>query len=511
MKSPSTSAPPEAFPTVTPHFHKRSAVDYSSGMIQLIWPLAIAASLVVSACAKDGSTPSSQTAAEGPTPKEASAIAEEAYIYAFPMLENYRTMYVQAIDRNAPGYGAPFNEIAHRTELLGPEFKDIVRPNNDTMYSFAWLDLRAQPVVITVPEIADRYYSVQLIDMFTHNFGYIGTRATGSEAGNYVVAGPQWVGTKPGDAKAVFRSESDFVYCIIRTEVDGPEDVASVVELQKQYRLTAMNVFLGRSRVPVADGITFPAYNPSKAKSAGFIDLLNFLLMQVAVVPEEKELMSRFARIGIRPGALSASLALPPELRDAIDAGVGQGMVTLSRAANTPGDLQGVTVRVDHGWTGIDGIFGPGEIMRSKYMVRALAAMIGLYGNDAIEAYYPVGNSDASDDPFDGAKDRYVMRFEKDELPQVDAFWSMTMYSLPDQLMVANPINRYSISDRSKLQYGEDGSLTLYIQHESPGQKKASNWLPAPSGPFSLQFRMYLPKPEALDPLYLPPPVRPVN
>jgi hypothetical protein len=193
--------------------------------------IAVAAFLVASACAKDGSTPSSKSAKEAVTPEEASAVAEEAYIYAFPMMENYRTMYVQAVDRTAPGYGAPFNELAHKTELLGPEFKDIVRPNNDTMYSFAWLDLRAQPIVITVPEIKDRYYSVQLVDMFTHNFGYIGTRATGTEAGSYVVAGPQWQGTKPGDTKEVFRSESDFVYCIIRTEVDGPDDIAAVVEL----------------------------------------------------------------------------------------------------------------------------------------------------------------------------------------------------------------------------------------------------------------------------------------
>jgi hypothetical protein len=231
--------------------------------------IAMAAFLVISACAKEGAAPSSQTAADAPTPKEASAIAEEAYIYAFPLMENYRTMYVQAIDRTAPGYGAPFNEFAHKTELLGPEFKDIVRPNNDTMYSSAWLDLRAQPVVVTVPEIKDRYYSVQLVDMFTHNFGYIGTRATGTEAGSYVIAGPQWEGTKPGDAKAVFRSESNFVYCIIRTEVDGPDDVAAVVEVQKQYRLTAMNVFLGRSRVPVAAGLTFPTYDRSSLSPSG--------------------------------------------------------------------------------------------------------------------------------------------------------------------------------------------------------------------------------------------------
>jgi hypothetical protein len=221
--------------------------------------------------------------------------------------------------------------------------------------------------------------------------------------------------------------------------------------------------------------------------------------------------MGRFAGIGIQAGALSASLALSPELRDAVGAGVGQGMVTLANAASNPSELQGVITRAGHGWAGIDGIFGPGEMMRSKYLARALAAMIGLYGNDAAEAYYPIGNRDGSGDPLDGSKHRYMMRFEKEELPQVDAFWSMTMYGFPDQLMVANPINRYSIGDRSKLLYAEDGSLTIYIQHESPGKQKARNWLPAPNGPFSLQFRMYLPKPEALDPLYLPPPVRPVK
>ena len=218
--------------------------------------------------------------------------------------------------------------------------------------------------------------------------------------------------------------------------------------------------------------------------------------------------MRRFAEIGIRPGARSASLALSPELRDAVDAGVGQGILALTNAAGSPSKVQGVTLRTDHGWEGIDGLFGPGETMRSKYLVRALAAMVGLYGNDAIEAYYPVGNSDAAGDALDGSKHDYVMRFEKGELPQVDAFWSMTMYSLPDQLMVANPINRYSIGDRTKLRYGKDGSLTIYVQRDPPGKNKASNWLPAPDGPFSLQFRMYLPKPEALDPLYLPPPVQ---
>ena len=473
-----------------------------------LWVVAL---LLMCACAKGRTSPPSETGEDSVkdvSPKEASVIAEEAYIYAFPMMENYRTMYTQAIDRTAPGYVGPFNQLAHKTQLLGPEFKDIVRPNNDTLYSFAWLDLRAQPTVITVPEVKDRYYSVQLVDMFTHNFAYVGTRTTGADAGSYVIAGPQWQGSKPGGTKEVFRSESNFVYCIIRTEVDGAEDVAAVVELQKRYQLTPLNVFLGRSRVPIAPGITFPAYDPDRAQRASFIDLFDFLLAQVAIPPEERELMGRFARIGIQPGALSASFGLSPELRDAIDVGVARGMTAIDDAAQNPSDIEGVTTRSDQGWHGVDGLFGPGEIMRTKYLARAAAARIGLYGNDTVEAYYPIANHDAAGDALDGSKHDYIMRFEKEELPKVDAFWSMTMYSLPDQLMVANTADRYSIGDRSKLQYGDDGSLTIYIQHGSPGATKASNWLPAPDGRFSLQFRMYLPKPDALNPLYLPPPVR---
>jgi hypothetical protein len=467
--------------------------------------------ILIQACSKAGSTPQVNAGEpSAPSPVEAEAIATDAYIYAYPMLENYRTMYVQAIDRNAPGYLAPFNQMVHKTELLGPEFKDIVRPNNDTMYSFAWLNLRAQPMVLTVPEVKDRYYSVQLIDMFTHNFGYIGTRATGGEAGSYVVAGPQWEGTKPGDTQGLFRSQSEFVYCIIRTEVRGPKDVEAVHAIQRGYSLTPMNVFLARSRAPAASGITFPIYDADRAESVGFIDLLNFLLTQVSA-PQEAVLMERFSRIGIQRGAISASMSLAPETLDAIEAGIRQAFVAIQAALDAPENVEGLRVRADQGWEGIDGLFGDGDAMRKKYLARAAGAMVGLYGNDSVEAYYPVANRNSSGDPLDASRHRYQIRFERDEIPQVDAFWSMTMYSLPDQLMAANPIGRYSIGDRSDLVYGKDGSLTIYVQHQSPGGRKQSNWLPAPDGPFSLQFRMYLPKPEALDPLYLPPGVQVVD
>lgn len=473
--------------------------------------VAAAVSLSI-ACAKDGASPEPKAGEPAaPSTKEAEAIAKEAYIYAYPMMESYRTMYVQAVDRTAQGYKAPFNQLVHSSALLGPEFKDVVRPNNDTLYSFAWLDLRAEPVVVTVPKIEGRYYSVQLIDMYTHNFAYLGTRATHGEAGSYAVAGPgpEWDGATPDGAKDVLVSESQFVYCIVRIEVRGPEDVAAVKELQKGFRLTPLHVFLGRTGAPAASGITFPAHDATKAKSAGFMDLLGFLLSQVEPNPDEAELMQRFARVGIRPGATAASLGLDPPTRQAVDAGVGAALVAISRAASDPSTIPGITVRSDKGWSGVDGLFGSRETMGSRYLARAVAAMIGLYGNDTAEAYYPIGLADATGDPLDGSAKDYTMRFEKSQLPQVDAFWSMTIYSLPDQLMVENPIGRYSIGDRSKLEYGKDGSLTIYIQHDSPGERHQSNWLPAPDGPFSLQFRMYLPKPAALHPLYLPPPIVP--
>ncbi|MEM9728750.1 MAG: DUF1254 domain-containing protein [Myxococcota bacterium] len=440
------------------------------------------------------------------SPEEARAIAQEAYVYAYPMLENYRTLYTQAVDRNATGYQGPFNELVHRNQLLDPSFKDIVRPNNDTLYSFAWLDLRSQPVVVTVPEIGDRYYSVQLIDMFTNNIGYVGTRTTGAQAGSYLVSGPRWQGTRPANVAGEIASGSEFVYCIIRTEVRGPDDVANVTALQKQVHVTPLSVFLGRPHGPGAAGLTFPRYQAKKARSFAFIDYLNFLLEEVETPAGEASMLARFRKIGISPGAVSESTRLPPPIRDAINAGVGTALIEISKAALNLGPLEGVVARSSPSWVGSVGIFGDPSEMAGRYLVRAGAAMVGLYGNDAEEAYYPFGNADDSGDALDGAKHRYVMKFAKNELPPVDAFWSMTMYGLPNQLMVENPINRYSIGDRSNLGYDEDGSLTIYVQHEAPKEGHRQNWLPAPAGPFSLQFRMYLPAEEAIEaPLYLPP------
>ena len=472
--------------------------------------LAIVACALFAACTKGESTPDTATAPKVTT-KEAERIAEEAYIYAYPMMESYRAMYAQSIDRSAPGHLAGLNQIAHQTELLGPGSADVERPSNDTMHSFAWLELRAQPVVITVPQIRDRYYSIQLVDMFTHNFGRIGTRSTGGEAGSYLVTGPRWEGVQPDDVKAVFRSKSSFVHCVVRIEVRGPEDVSAVEALQEQIQVTPLPLALGDAWRPSVSGITFPRYDRNKAQSEAFIDLLGFLLAEVEVVPEEKALMERFARIRIEPGATSASLELYPDLANAIDAGVGRGLVAIRKAAANPADIEGVRVRAEGGWQGVDGLYGDGATMRPRYLARAAAAMVGLYGNETAEVYAPMGDRDAAGRPLDGSKHRYVMRFGNADRPPVDAFWSMTVYDHPDQRLTENAIDRYSIGDRSGLRPDKDGTFTIYIQHDSPGPRLQSNWLPAPAGAFSLQLRMYLPQPNALDPLYLPPPVEAVE
>jgi hypothetical protein len=434
------------------------------------------------------------------SPDDAKAVAEEAYVFAYPMLENYRTMFVQAIDPQSKAYTGPFNQLHHATALAGPESRAVVRPNNDTLYSTAWLDLRAEPIVIGVPAIRDqRYYSVQLIDLYTHNLGYIGSRVTGFDKSYYVIAGPGWTGDKPARAASVFRSEGHLVYAIIRTAVQGPADVAAVRAIQKQYTLAPLSKFLGRPAVK-RTALEFPHFDQHRADGAGFIGYTNFLLGQLAPHPSEQALLERFATLGIGPNRRFDAARLSPEVRRAIEDGVAGARAKI--AAQKLGAEK-------NGWTLVMGAFGNRERMQGNYLVRAAAARLGLYGNDQEEALYPATQVDVNGNALDGSKNRYVIRFGKAQVPPVKSFWSMTMYGLPSQLMIANPIRRYSIGDRtSGLKSGLDGSVTIYVQTRSPGPSLETNWLPAPKGPFSLQMRMYWPRADAFTPEpYAPPPV----
>ena len=425
--------------------------------------------------------------------EEARAIAKEAYIYAFPMIDSYRIQYAYFVDRNNPEFKAPWNEIKNTPRLFTPADTAIQTPNSDTPYSMLGADLRAEPLVLTVPPIEkDRYFSVQMIDAYTFNFDYIGSRTTGNDGGTYMLAGPHWKGETPPGVKKVFTAETELVLCVYRTQLFNPEDIGNVKKIQDGYKVQTLSAFLGTSAPPPAPAIDFIApLTPEEEKtSAQVFKILNFVLQFCPTVPSETELMAKFSRIGIGAGLDFDADKLAPDMKQAIEVGIAEAWA----------DFAALTKRVDAGEATSGDMFGTREYLKNDYLYRMAAAVIGIYGNSKQEAMYPVYGVDSEGKPLDG-NNRYSIHFAPGELPPVNAFWSLTMYKMPESLLYANPIDRYLINSPMlpKLKMDADGGLTLLIQNESPGPDKESNWLPAPKGPFFMALRVYWPKPEALD------------
>ncbi len=441
------------------------------------------------------------------TPSEAQAIGEEAYIYAYPMLEHYKMMFAMAMYPESGAYAAPFNVLHHNPELSTAKDTIIVRPNNDNIYSSVWFDLSEQPQVLKVPKIEDnRYYSFQIIDLYTHNIDYLGTRATGSGMGNYLFAGPNWDGEVPEGINKVIKSEGNYLLALGRTQVFGPDDLENTKKVLQGFTVQSLNVYNGLNEIAkTPDNPNIPPFDPNQIKNINFISYLNALMATASIHPSEKELFDRFSKIGIEPGKTFNESDLDPELKQAIETGLANAIKKIEADAANLGERK-------NGWMLISGAFGNREAMKGKYLRRASAAYFGLWGNNLEEAYYPEANVDEDGEELDGSKHRYTVHFEADQLPPVKAFWSFTMYKLPEQLLVANEIDRYIIASNTQgLKYNADGSLDIYIQKENPGPKLESNWLPAYDGPFSLQARFYWPEPESLDPLYVPPVVQKIR
>jgi hypothetical protein len=434
---------------------------------------------------------------------EARAIAKEAYIYGFPMVDGYRIQYAYFVDRNNPEFKAPWNQIRNLPRVFTPDDKVVQIPNSDTPYSTLGLDLRAEPIVITVPPIEkSRYFSVQLIDLYTFNFGYIGSRTTGNDGGSFLVAGPGWKGAKPPGVKAVFRCETEFALAGFRTQLFNPGDLENVKEVQAGYKAQPLSQFLRRPAAPSAPTVHFvkPLTPEQQRTSPEFFNILNFILQFCPTNPSEKELMARFAKLNIGAGKNFDVAKLSPEMKNAVEAGMADVWEALAEAKK----------QVDAGQVTAGDFLGTREYLNNNYMYRMLAAVLIIYGNSKQEALYPVYTVDASGQKLDAARDRYALRFAPDQLPPVNAFWSLTMYGLPSRLLVANPLNRYLINSPMlpDLKRDPDGGLTLYVQHDSPGKDKEANWLPAPSGPFLMFLRLFWPKPEALDGKWKQPPLQ---
>ncbi len=439
-------------------------------------------------------------------PNEIRAIAKEAYVYGFPIVDNYRVQHAYFVDKANKEYKAPWNTLVNTPRVYTPADTAVQTPNSDTPYSFAGLDLRAEPMVFTVPPIEKgRYYSVQLIDAYTHNFDYIGSRTTGNDGGNYMIAGPNWNGPTPKGISKVSRSETQFVLPVVRTQLFNPADLDNVKKIQAGYKLQPLSAFLGQTAPPAAPPVNFikPLTPDEQKTSPEFFNILNFALQYAPANPSEKELLVRFARAGIGAGKTIDLSSLSPQVKAAYEQGMADAQAEYANFKKQ---------KMDTGEVKSGDIFGTREFLKNNYLYRMAAAILGIYGNSKEEAMYPMYLADSGGQPMSGAN-KYTLRFPPGQLPPVNAFWSLTMYKMPESLLAANPINRYLINSPMlpQLVKDPDGGITLYVQNQSPGKDKEANWLPAPPGPFVSAMRLYWPKQAALDGTWKAPPMSKVN
>jgi hypothetical protein len=438
-----------------------------------------------------------QTSADRPGFFKAKDIAEAGYIYGLPIVMNYAVMYEYAVDRNSGQFKAPFNEIKNEPRVYTYKDTAIVTPNSDTPYSILWMDLRAEPMVLSVPAVEkSRYYSVMLCDGNTFNYGYVGSRATGNEAGDYMVVGPDWKGETPPGIKKVFHSTTQFSGAVYRTQLFNPADMPNVIKVQAGYKVQPLSAYLKQPAPPAAPTVDFPKIDKELVKK-NFFEYLDFALQFAPPGPEENEIRASLARIGIGAGKTFAfkDLSLEDKLEVGLGMKEGEAKVEKYLAAGDK-DI--------NGWK-IGSFFGDRAYYHGDWLKRAAGAKGGIYGNDAAEAMYPYAKTLVNGEELDGSKANYTLTFAKGQLPPVNAFWSVTMYDGKTQLLIENPINRYLINSPMipDMKTGADGSLTLYIQNKSPGADKESNWLPAPNGPIYLVTRLYWPK--TTPPSILPP------
>ena len=439
-----------------------------------------------------------QTSADRPGFLKAKDIAEAGFIYGLPIVMGYGVMYEFAVDRNSGQFKAPFNQIANAANVFTYKGTAVVTPNSDTPYSVVWMDLRAEPLVLSVPPVdPKRYYSVMLCDGNTYNYGYIGTRATGSEAGDYMVVAPDWKGATPPGIKKVFRSSTQFSMAIYRTQLFSPDDLDNVKKVQAGYKVQTLSAYLKQPTTSAAATIDFPKIDKELAKT-NFFDYLDFALQFAPAQENEKEIRAQLASIGVGPGKTFNFKDLPLEQKLEVGLGMKEGEKKVDEAVANAG-------KAINGWR-VSSLFGDSAFFNGDWLKRAAGAKGGIYGNDAAEAMYPARRTDSDGQTLDGSQHSYTLTFPAGQLPPVNAFWSLTMYDGKSQLLIENPINRYLINSPmlATMKTNADGSLTFYIQNKSPGADKEANWLPAPSGPIYLVLRLYWPKVE-------PPSILPVG
>jgi hypothetical protein len=424
-------------------------------------------------------------------------LSYEATTYFFPLvlMDITRRQSLNTAPDSSPGRGRP-NVFHHIRTYPTADFRGIVRPNFDTLYSIAWLDLTAGPVVVHAPDTHGRYYMLSMLDMWTDVFANPGTRTTGTTAQAFTVVPPGYRADLVADNMSVIAAPTPHVWVIGRTQTDGPQDYSAVHKIQDGYGIAALD----QAKEHPIDGDYDVSTEPLRIVCR--MDVLQFLDYATdlfAINPPhltDASQLHRIARLGIVRGKPFNPSRFSPDERTALEAGWKTALHSMVCAATCLGTCV-------NGWNVVTDTMG---VYGNNYARRATVALVGLGANPSEDAVYPLLSTDAAGEPLIGEND-YVMHFEPDQLPPTAAFWSVTMYD-GEGYHVDNELNRFALADRDPLTFNPDGSLDIYLQHRNPGRDREPNWLPAPRGPLGVTMRIYAPQRSVFDGTWTPPPVR---
>ena len=462
--------------------------------------------LMVIAIASAAIMTSKHATAAARAENEAYDIGFEAYLYLYPLviMDVTRRQATNIEAEKMPGRG-PMNTFVHAPTFPPADFRDVVRPNFDTLYSNAWLDLTGEPIIVSAPDTDGRYYMLPMLDMWTDVFANPGKRSTGTKEGHFALVPPGWSGKLP-DGVTRIDSPTGMVWIIGRTQTNGPDDYPAVHKVQAGYKLTKLSEWgkkpssVTAKNDPDVDMTTPPMIQVDKMAPADFFQYAAELMKINPPHSTDHDMVARLARIGIVPGQSFNFDEVSPPVRKALEKAAGDALKLMKEKAPT-------IAPVVNGWqisTDTIGVYG------NSYLKRAIIAMVGLGANPPEDAVYPMSVSDGAGKPLDAA-DKYVLRFKKNEIPPVEAFWSLTLYD-KDGFPVPNQLKRQALGDRDKMKFGPDGSLEIYLQTNSPGKDKETNWLPTPkAGRFGVVLRLYAPRREVLDGGWAPPAVQSVD
>lgn len=421
------------------------------------------------------------------------SLSYEAYVYLYPLvtMEVTRRQVISVAAGQRPGFGPP-NAFHHIRAFPPADFRAVVRPNFDTLYSAAWLDLTAGPAVVRALDTHDRYYMMPMLDMWTEVFASPGKRTTGTGTQEFVIVGPGG-SHDASEARPVIHAPTPWIWVIGRTQTNGPADYEAVNAVQDGFTITASNPRTWAPD-PDVDATTEPL---RLVERMGAVDYFTYACDALMLYPPHAtdfSVLARIANLGIVPGRPFDPDAFDPSTLSQVEEGADAGREAIAHT---------FVGRRANGWvisTEGMGVYG------NDYLKRAAITHLGLGANPPEDAVYPLLLVDADGDPVTGEQG-YVIHFDADELPPVHAFWSITMYDA-EGFQSPNELDRFAIGDRDPLRYNADGSLDVVIQHTNPGSEREANWLPAPLGPLGITMRLYAPRPEVLDGRWAPPPVR---